>query len=196
MVKEDQRGEGLVNWHAEDFAKAGEARRRNAFKEVGIVQLIAVAHTPQNTVIHHDGGRLAFASDKGLPVAQRRLFKVGLLHQEQPIAKLQIAEEVHHAVLNLRHRADEILLTHFHAEGQPFQALAQLRLFAFQMVGQRLGKGLLLPLAVKDRSYRAGNRVGVSNQPTLIQRGEVLALEGREGFAFCHAAENNHRLAL
>ncbi len=64
------------------------------------------------------------------------------------------------------------------------------------MFGQRLGEWLLLSLRVEHRRQRTLYRIGLCNQPAFIQRFEILAFEGCEGFTRCHFAEHDNGLAL
>ncbi len=118
MIKEHQRGERLIDGHTQDFAEAGKTGGGNAFEEMGIMQLIGITDTAQDTVVHQDRRGFAMLSGKSLPLLLRRLFKVFLFHQEQSIAKLKIAEKVYAARFNFGDRANKVLAANFNAESE------------------------------------------------------------------------------
>ena len=160
VIKKHQRREGLIDRHAQDFAKAGKAGGGNAFKKVGVVQPIGVACAAQYAVVHQDRRRFAVTPGKRLPVAQRRLFEIGFAHQIEPVAEFQIAKKLHAAARHFRHGANKERLAHLNGEGQPFQPFGKLLFVALKMLRQRLGKRLLLPLLIEHRGQSTRNGIG------------------------------------
>ncbi len=80
VIKEHQRRERLVDRHAENLTKTGEAGGRDPFKEMRIVQLIGIPYATQYAIVHQNRCRFAVALGKGLPVTLRGLFKIGFTH--------------------------------------------------------------------------------------------------------------------
>ncbi len=117
MIKEHQCRERLIDWHAQNFAKAGEAGGSDAFKKVGAVKLISITDTTQDTVVHQNRRRFAMLRGKSLPLLLRRLFEVFLLHQEKPVTKLEVTKKLHATRFNSGDRANEVFPADFNAKG-------------------------------------------------------------------------------